>query len=274
MASPTGGSWSEPEPEEKKTPPPPPARYLPSPPRFPPARPRTFALPAWAKTPMGPLADEFAIHASSGDGNCFFESLRQILASARVQRTIAELRQLVAKPILDTDNVIVNRTIQNWWELYRDGKKERNAQIMEEYKQMGVLPDDVTLPLGDRERWRLFQAMLTPLYWGEQHACRIIEEQTQMRFLLFSGDTQRPALTWYHSTAFKPTHYCFLFNAQQHYMAVSFRGRYIFKWDEVPVEVQTFFSQAYVQVNPRAEANNANTNNANNAAQEPEPTPP
>jgi hypothetical protein len=207
---------------------------------------QSSSVPLWVFKEMGPLARLFEVHSSSSDGNCFFESIRMILETTGIHRTIEQLRQVVAKPVLDPRNEIVNKTIQNWLELYQGAKKENDRMLMEEYKHMSPLADDVTLPLKESNRQLLYQSMLTRYYWGEQHACRIIEEQTQMRFLVFSGDTQRPSLTWYHSTAFKPTHYCFLFNAQQHYMPVSFQGQFIFKWEEIPYEVQLFFSKAYV----------------------------
>lgn len=206
----------------------------------------SYSIPSWVSTPIGPLSCHFEIHPSSSDGNCFFESIRMILDTVGINRTVDQLRQVVSKPVLDSQNEIVNKTIQNWWDLYQGGKKENDSMLMEEYKHMSSLPDDVSWPLGQDDRKLLYQSMLTRHYWGEQHACRIIEEQTQMRFLVFSGDTCRPALTWYHSTSFKPTHYCFLFNSQQHYMPVSFRGQYVFRWEEIPYEVQLFFSTAYV----------------------------
>ena len=202
---------------------------------------------------MGPIAHRFDLHQSSSDGNCFFESIRIILETVGIQRSIEQLRHVVAKPVLDPRDDIVNMTIKNWWDLYSGGKKENNRMLMEEYKHMRNLPDDVEFPLSDENRKILFDTMLTRHYWGEQHACRIIEEQTQMRFLVFSGDMQRPSLTWYHSKAFKPTHYCFLMNSNQHYMPVSFQNKFIFKWDEIPYEVQAFFSKAYVT--PKDEEN-------------------
>lgn len=213
----------------------------------------TSKLPFWVFQQLGPIARDFELHKSSSDGNCFFESIRIILETVGIQRSIEQLRHVVAKPVLDPRDDIVNMTIKNWWDLYSGGKKENNRMLMEEYKHMRNLPDDVQTPLSDENRKILFDMMLTRHYWGEHHACRIIEEQTQMRFLIFSGDIQNPSLNWYHSKSFKPTHYCFLFNSNQHYMPVSFRNKFIFKWDEIPYEIQAFFSKAYVTPKDSAE---------------------
>jgi hypothetical protein len=203
-----------------------------------------MSLPYWVFQELGSLGNHFEAHQSSLDGNCFFESVRMILETVGIHRTVDQLRHVVAKPVLDERNEIVNRTIHNWLELYQGAWKEQDRSILEEYKHMAGM-QEAKAPLNAEERKLLYDMMLTRVYWGEHHATRIIEEQTQMRFLIFCGDTQRPSLTWYHSTAFKPTHYCFLLLSRNHYVPVSFQDRYIFKWEEIPYQVQSFFSKAY-----------------------------
>lgn len=204
-----------------------------------------MALPRWAVQGIGEdLAADFQHHASSGDGHCFFQSIRTILASVGLDRSIDQLRRVVAQPVLKADDAIVNLTIQNWLELYRGALQEQDVHLLEEYRHMAPLAQ-AQWPLTPEDRRRLYDTMLTNQYWGEHHACRIVEEQTQMRFLIFCHDVAQPQLTWYHSTSFRPTHYCFLLLYHQHYMPVSFRGRFVFRWDEIPPAVQAFFSQAY-----------------------------
>jgi hypothetical protein len=204
------------------------------------------SVPIWVNKEMGHVAGEFLIEDSAMDGNCFFDSIRIILESVGVYKTVEDLRKVVALSVKDPTNRIVNDTIATWWELFSGAKKERNLELIHEYLHMRYLPDDLVLPLSDENRETLYQTMLTTNYWGEQHACRIIEEQTRLRFLIFQGDMQKPSVCWYHSRGYKPEYYCFLYNSNQHYMPVSFRGKFIYKWDELPTDVQLFFSKVFV----------------------------
>jgi hypothetical protein len=205
-----------------------------------------FKLPPWVYKNMGSITDEFQIEISSADGNCFFDSIRIILESVGMYKSVDDLRKVVAQTVKDPQNKIVNDTIATWWELFSGAKKERDFELIREYMHMRHLPDELTLPLSDENREILYQTMLTTEYWGEQHACRIIEEQTRLRFLIFQGDTEKPSVCWYHSQGYKPDYYCFLYNSNQHYMPVSFRGKFVFKWTELPVDVQLFFSKVFV----------------------------
>jgi hypothetical protein len=202
-------------------------------------------LPDWARSEVGqPLSTWFRIHASSLDGNCFFDSIRIILKSVDTDRSVQDLRHVVASPVLDAENEIVNKTIQNWIELYKGAASSNDSMLMEEYKHVGFFKD-VPMPLSAEHRTALYNIMMTPMYWGEHHACRMIEEQSRMRFLIFCEDTRRPQLNWYHSKSFKPEYYCFLYLRHQHYMPISFQGRFVFRWEEIPHQVQLFFTKAY-----------------------------
>lgn len=203
-----------------------------------------MSLPYWVFKEVGPLAQKFQVHSSSSDGDCFFDSIRIILNTVNIERTTQQLRQVVAAPVLDENDEIVNRTITNWIELYQGAVKENDRALMEEYRHMMPLAE-AKFPLDAAHRQTLYNVMLTRHYWGEHHACRMIEEQTQMRFLIFCEDTKRPQLTWYHSTLFKPTNYCFLYLRYQHYMPVSLNGQFIYKWDDIPYDIQLFFSSSH-----------------------------
>lgn len=184
------------------------------------------------------------IYSTEPDGNCFFKSIQIILQSIGITKSISYLRQVVATPVLDPTDHITNETIKNWIYLYQSAMKEGDYQLLEEYKHMRGVPTNSSY-VNDDQRLILYKNMMTPEYWGEQHACRIIEEQTQMRFLIFNGDTKHPQLTWYQSSHFKPTHFCFLYLTRQHYMPVSWQGKFIFKWEELSFDIQKFFSEAY-----------------------------
>lgn len=203
-----------------------------------------YSVPRWMANELRNNASDFRIHESAMNGDCFFDSMRIILDSVGVRLSCQQLRHLVADPVLDEKNEIVTKTITSWLELYQGAAREQDRPLMEEYKHMSCIAN-ATVPITTSDRQTLFEMMLTNRYWGEQHACRIIEENTQTRMLIFSEDSQRPTLVWYHSSQFKPKYYCFLYLRHQHYMPVSFRGRFIYKWEELPYAVQSFFTKAF-----------------------------
>jgi DNA-binding cell septation regulator SpoVG len=209
----------------------------------------TQSVPSWIIAQVGAeITRDLALHSVSADGNCFFESIRLILGSVGLVRSVEELRRVVAYPVLNSADALTNATIQTWWELFTAGQKEKDFGLIEEYKHMCHLPPDVTFPLSPEHRQILHETMLKKYYWGEQHACRVIEEQTQMRFLLFNGQFQKPMLDWFQSDQLQPQHYCLLYNSCQHFNPISYRGKFIFRWQELPVALQTFFSRAAVPV--------------------------
>ena len=104
-------------------------------------------------------------------------------------------------------------------------------------------------PLSTEERHILYRNMLSNNYYGEQHATRIIEEKLQIRFLIFNGDLEIPQLSWFQAEPYHPTHYCFLYLAHLHYNPVSFSGLFVWKWEDLPLDIQFFFSKAYSHVN-------------------------
>ena len=201
-------------------------------------------LPFWAQSHFENIAHLFRIHESSADGNCFFDSIRMILASWQVRQTVDQLRDIVARPVLDSQNLIVTDTITSWIELFEGARKENDRQLLQEYNHV----DGISLPLNTESRFNLYSIMKTPRYWGEQHACRIIEERFQIRFLIFNCDISAPQVNQYYSASYKPTHYCFLYLQRQHYVPVSFRGLFLFEWDAIPGPVQLFFSRAYCNI--------------------------
>jgi hypothetical protein len=184
------------------------------------------------------------LHPTKPDGNCFFSSIQLILSSIGINRTIQDLRHIVAKPVLDTLNETVNETIKNWLGLYQSAIKEENRTLCTEYIHMRGL-EKSTWPLTAEERKLLYNNMMSSTYWGEQHACRMIEEKSNMRFFIFNGDLQKPQLSWYHSSSYSPSHYCFLYLSGQHYSPVSLWGDFIYLWENIPTHIQDFFRQSY-----------------------------
>jgi hypothetical protein len=200
-----------------------------------------YRLPHW-------ISDElfgFETYESDKDGDCFFSSIETILNSIGIKYSCSALRKIVAQTVLNVHDHITNTTIKSWLELYQGAVKEQDYTLIEEYKHCNGL-ETSTFPLTTRERNRLYANMLRKdLYWGEAHACRIIEETLRLRFLIFNNDVFTPQITWYHSVGFKPAGYCFLLLGSLHYMPVSLFRKFIFDWEEIPFKTQVFFTKAY-----------------------------
>ena len=193
--------------------------------------------------------ENLRLHETEQNGNCFFSSVQIILKSVGVETTVSYLRHVVAEPVLkNIDDPMIAETIKSWAEIYMSAIKENNLLLINEYKHMRDVIKRKNNNIQEGlyvSQHQLYKNMLSSEYWGEQHACRIIEEQTQMGFLVFNGDIQGPQITWHHSSNFHPTHYCMLYLAGQHYMPVSWNNKFIFKWNELTLAIQTFFKQQF-----------------------------
>lgn len=198
-------------------------------------------LPSWTRNFVDP--DDFSMMVVSPDGHCFFSSVRNILLSVDCDCSIMNIRHAVARGMLDDSNSVVNDTIQNWLTLYKEAIKEKNGSLIEEFKHMEGL-ELAKWPLTTEERQRLYVNMMTKLYYGEQHATRVVEEKLQVRFLIFNGDLKRPQINFGHGKSYAPTHYCFLYLSHIHYNPVLYKNKFVWKWEELSYQVQSFFHQA------------------------------
>ena len=87
-------------------------------------------------TPM-----DMFIHESDKEGDCLFDSVRQILLEAEYVISIEFLRQTVAKAVLNPRDKFMNATIQNWLKIYQDAALTRDPQILQDYSHMSVFRD-------------------------------------------------------------------------------------------------------------------------------------
>lgn len=104
------------------------------------------------------------------------------------------LRGRVAMRVLDPEDAACNETLATWWQLWRNGCKEKDIEIMMEMQHMkgvtgppeqGVTgppeqgvktnsPSPPRFPLADRRI--VFRNMMDPrIYWGDEFALRTME---------------------------------------------------------------------------------------------------
>lgn len=203
-------------------------------------------LPLWTKPHLDKYYEHFKVHQTVPDGNCLFESVQIILQSVGIHRTIEQLRRIVSLPVLKGTDRITEESILYWLEIYQNAYKNKDLSLLEEFKHMRGL-EESEKPLGDKDRGRLYENMMTCSYWGEQHSVRILEQNSKIRFIIFNGDFKGPQLSWNYDQNFQPKHYSFFYLNKSHYSPVSFYNRFIFKWNELPLVVQEYVSSSFTK---------------------------
>lgn len=186
-----------------------------------------------------------AVHPTINNGDCLFDSIRIVLnRSANLNISCAYIRSVVARSLLEKNNSNVSNTLHYWYSLYHDLRKEGSPELYEYafmspvWKQPWPLDASIIQAISDR--------MTVPsLYWGEQYALYIIEQQLQIRFIIFNiipttGIRIHSSLD--HTPdkdTYKPTHYIFLLLQSHHYQPLSFENHYIFSPNNLPPKLQT-----------------------------------
>lgn len=193
-------------------------------------------LPRWVEKKLPHSYPHMLMHSASSDGNCFFASVQRILKSVGINLSILYLRRAVADCVLDKNNETANNTIRMWVDLARDALREGDATLLNEYRH--VLPIvGYANPLCTESRVKLWQTMLTPAYWGEEFACRVVEEQLQMRFIIIGEG--KVSQTWNDRTL-PVLSYAILYLSNQHYNPVSLYGYFVFANTDLPYDVRRF----------------------------------
>lgn len=205
---------------------------------------RAYKLPKWVYSKFPTIYDKVSMYSVPMDGHCFFKSVQIILNSIDYFKTVQDLRKVVSESILDVDDSLTTSTIESWVEIYKSATDENDIELMNEYNHVKNLRN-ATLPLDMKDRELLSKDMMRSIYWGEEHACRIIEEKTKMRFLIINDDIESPSMGRFYNDNYKPGHYAILFLSCNHYSPVSINGRFIFTWEDIPYEFKKFMSEGY-----------------------------
>ena len=181
-------------------------------------------------------------HPARGGGECFFNSLAQILQSEhdrlpdnlRKYTDTKTLRRIVATTVCKLDNEVVDRCVYSWWQLVNDAKRENNLELLKEYAHarclIGVSESDIN---NQNVREALSRAMMQPpLYWGDEYALRIIQQVFGMRIHVYDaqlGQWRHPVCDVESRT---PTYVCGLLLKGCHYEPLSFDGDFLFQYKD------------------------------------------
>jgi hypothetical protein len=224
-------------------------------------------LPTYLRPFIGPKTYQIAhTYSVLSNGDCFFDSIRVILKSLGINKTIQDWRGIVARPMITQEDPLAQNTLTEWLELYQGAFRAHDKELLREFQHLRGL-ETAKMPLNLSQKNLLYQQMTQtnpPLYWGDQHAMRIIEEYTGLRFLVISDLTTdsrspkvTPSLYWYHSCGYSPRAYAILYQPSQHYQPVSLQcpssifslhdttSHFVFSWDDLPLDFRRFMSQGY-----------------------------
>lgn len=187
--------------------------------------------------------------SSLGNGDCFFDSIRIILASAGINTTVRKLRQMVASSLLNKKDSAANAALLQWAQLYADAVKEGNVGLQTEYQHMAVLfppgGGPVSFPLKSRFRKLVAHEILKSSFYGEQYSLDVMERNLQINLIVMTGDgtlVQRPMSRLANRGLAFLTLNCI------HYQPMHCRGKYLFQWRELPLPIRRIlrhFKQIY-----------------------------
>lgn len=106
------------------------------------------------ETTETPDESGFVIHESLENGDCFFDSVRQALASVKKQKTIEELRHIVARTVLDPTDEFANYNLLQWKELLEMALLEKDKEMIQEFAHAKSLVDFEKLEEIEEQRER------------------------------------------------------------------------------------------------------------------------
>lgn len=191
--------------------------------------------------------NKFRIHETVKDGDCLFDSVRQMLNSVKVHYPTNYLRRVVAESLLLPQYYGV---IETWYSLYKELLKENNVRMLNEYAFLQPLSNAKDTIFSQSTIWQVSQAMMNRgLYWGEEHALRVLEDQLQIRFLIFettSSSSTRKTLRLHYpldhftssststTTNKAPSHYLILYLTHNHYQPISYDHKFVFPVQDLP----------------------------------------
>jgi hypothetical protein len=178
------------------------------------------------------------------DGDCLFHCVRCVfIKTANKTYDVRDLRHVVAKTVLDEDNVQMTDILQSWRHLYQEAITNGDLQFAREYAHMEGITD-----INTAAREKIFQRMMTRSYWGDEHALRVLEDVCGVRFIVLNSESKNVAFSYRDIEPRDPlvpvNRFILLSLHHRHYEVICFekaRGKWLFafKEDELPAVIET-----------------------------------
>ena len=229
--------------------------------------------------------NQYNIVETLTNGDCLFDTLKTAYQQIGYETTIAKLRGIVAKEATkehfseyrELYRSTVSEIDNNEKELKRmvgENKdlKERLKNTTDKAKRVDIIHQANTIKKQHtelKEKYKLnteflkefsymkgidslekFRAFIqTPSYWADDWAIDVLEQQLNMKFIIFSeqdyeeddeNNIIRCTLSIHNSNKiFTPQFYIFTTYSGNHYKLISYSNKYIFTFREIPYDVKT-----------------------------------
>lgn len=187
--------------------------------------------------------DTLQVHSTAADGDCLFESVRQILDhSTTLRLSNRYLRSVVARSIVDVSDEHARNALQFWHTLFSEMQREGTGEYLHEFAFMHPAAGR-RWPLSASVVAKISDAMMQRnLYWGEEYALRVLERQMKVRMVVLEV-VAGAGVRLHHrleevSTNYQPTHFMWLHLQGKHYQPISFRDQWLFSIADAPSELQ------------------------------------
>ena len=175
---------------------------------------------------------------SAGGGDCFFDSIRIILASTGHHISVQKLRQAVAASLLNEHDSMANRVLLEWARLYSDAVREGNLGLARDYAHMAPLLQGrkkVHFPLSLEERTLVAHQLLKSSYFGDEYALDVMERVLRAHIVVLDGSGT--VLRQMRKTR-RGDAVLFLRLTNVHYQPLHVDGKYLWHWSELSQDIQ------------------------------------
>jgi hypothetical protein len=195
------------------------------------------------------LGDDYELHSVRTNGECFFDCIHMILRSIGRHESSEFLRSVVAFTVLADTDKVTNETLQCWLIIAKEAKRERDFDLLKDYAHVAAVAE-AEWPLTQKERKKIYEAMLNPTrYWADEHAVRIIEDRLLIRILILQHTVEGELFIHHpvdHSSNphYVANHYVLLYLSHKHYQPVSYKGKFLFRKEEIPEKIVELMSKS------------------------------
>lgn len=176
---------------------------------------------------------------SKGNGDCFFDSVRIILKSVGVVRSVRQLRAVVAQTLADPHNRAANAALFHWAQMYSDALGSNDRELLQEFQHVSCLFDtereSIPFPLSTADRKRVVRQVMQSSFYGEEYSMQVLSDRFDITFVVIAdGNVQKPVQV--------KKRLAFLELRRCHYQPVKFLNKFVWKVEQLPASVRAFLA--------------------------------
>lgn len=238
----------------------------------------------WIETCM--KNNNYDIVETNDNGDCLFDTIRLAYEQIGYKTTIQKLRALVAKEATEEmyDEyreiyqgalgekseiekemrrlMTVNKELKKRLKTITSNSQEQRNKIIKDANEVSIKYKDLKEKLDDNRKLlsefsfmnnvstleNLREYILQPVFWADNWAISVLENQLNMKFIIFSessydDDDKNNVLQCTisgvsNNTNFSPDFYVFTTYSGLHYRLITYKNKRVFKFDEIPYDIK------------------------------------